>query len=333
MAHSQLKRTLEIATPGTRLSVRYEQLVVDRPNRDRITVPIEEVGVIVLDESRCTLTQSVLSKLAEACASLITCDLTHHPVGLLLPLGSHSSIVAVQRTQLNVTVPQKKRIWQNIVKTKIRIQGLVLKQFCGHDHGLSRMANKVLSGDTTNVEARAAQKYWRTLFGTKFKRDRKAEDLNALLNYGYAVVRASIARNIVAAGLIPSIGLHHHNRSNAFCLADDLIEPFRPFVDVCVKQISMSREIEEGSASLECRVTRAKLLNILAEPISLDDVVTPLGLATYHTVQSLRACYDEPSRELTLPTGILYSNSDTEPSPLPQPKRVNSHRRRKRSAA
>lgn len=302
MALIHLKRTIEFATPGTRLSIRYEQLVIERPDLPTASVPIEELGVVVLDEARCTLTQSVLSKLAESSVCVVVCGRRHLPTGLLQPISSHSLQVHVQRSQLDVSLPQRKRLWQSIVQAKIRAQGNVLKVFSGDDSGLHMIADRVLSGDSTNREAHAAQRYWRRLFGESFRRDRDVDGVNALLNYGYAIVRAAIARTIVATGMLPSIGLFHHNRSNAFCLADDLLEPFRPFVDARVKEITKLNPLPLNSYSLEDRDTREQLLSLLAEYVLIGGDRTPLGLAVAVSTSSLRKSFESSDNQLLLPT-------------------------------
>ena len=302
MPLNPLKRTLEFATPGTSLYVRNEQLMIAREDEKTVSVPLEDIGVVVLDNARCTVTQSVLSKLSEYSVAVLVCNARHLPSGLLLPVGSHSQMVSVQRIQLQVSESKKRRLWQDVIQAKVRMQSHVLLRFNDSDGGVGAMAKRVLSGDSTNIEAHAAQKYWKALFGREFRRDRNRDGINELLNYGYAVLRASISRSIVAAGLLPSIGIHHHNRSNAFCLADDLMEPFRPYVDQRVKEISIELESNsEHLLSLQNRLVRSKLLSLLGESIHIDSGVSPMGLATSMTVSSLKRCFAERSENLVLP--------------------------------
>ena len=304
MPLTQLKRTLEIATPGTNLYMRHQQLMVARPNELTVSIPIEEIGVLVLDEARCNITQSVLAKLAESTVAVVVNNSKHLPIGILLPTGSHSLVVAIQNDQLRTSEPKKKRLWQRIVQAKVFMQSCVLRRFNQTDRGLEEMVKRVLSGDTSNIEASAAQRYWKALFGNEFRRDRELDGLNSLLNYGYAIIRASMARAIVASGLLPSIGLHHHNRSNAFCLADDLMEPYRPFVDERVKALSGEGNFDNAVFSLQNREIRAKLLALLSKTIPMRDSNTPLGLAVSMTVGSLKKCFAQKSGTLILPTGI-----------------------------
>ena len=322
MALVHLKRTIEVATPGTKLYTRDEQLIVARPQESLTSVPIEELGVVVLDEARCSVTQSLLSKLAESCVCVVVCGRKHLPTGLLLPISGHSLQVQVQRIQLDATLPRKKRLWQKIIQAKIRAQGALLQHLSGSDWGLNKMANRVLSGDTTNIEAQAAQRYWRRLFDETFRRDRDQDGGNALLNYGYAIIRAAVARTIVATGMLPSIGLHHHNRSNAFCLADDLVEPYRPFVDARVREIVFQSGTQPNLISLDDRTIRAELLGVLSESVKIDGSSTPLGLSIAITTSSLRKCLESAESLLLLP--ILDMNEKSE---LSTPIRVETHRK------
>lgn len=315
MPLTQLKRTLEFATPGTSLYIRNEQLMIARRCTSTVSVPLEDIGVVILDDARCNITQSVLAKLAESSVAVVVSNSKHLPIGLLMPIGEHSSLVSVQRAQLTVSEPRKKRLWQDIVRAKILMQSCVLRRFNSTDDGLAVLAKRVLSGDTSNIEARAAQKYWKMLFGREFRRDRERVGLNSLLNYGYAIVRAAVSRSIVASGLLPSVGLHHHNRSNAFCLADDLIEPFRPVVDWRVKEISTKHHLKDEMLSLENRDIRADILTLLSEPIHVNGSITPLGLAVSMSVSSLKRCFVEKSEKLVVPLK-LFDEKDNNPIPL-----------------
>jgi len=195
-----LKRTLECSTPGTRLSVKYDQLVIKRPDLPTATVPIEEIGMIVVDDGRATLTQGVLASLAESNATVVVTGDNHMPVGIMLPIQGHSAPIPIQRKQIGMSEPRRKQLWKSIVQSKIRQQSLVLQHFNGEDAGISALTKKVLSGDTSNVEAQAAQRYWPKLFGSTFRRNRTLPGINALLNYGYAIVRAAVARASARVG-------------------------------------------------------------------------------------------------------------------------------------
>jgi len=230
-------RILDISESGARLSLRHRQLVIDRYEAGAQTVPIAELAVVVLAHPQVSITQPVLAALAEHGGVLIACDGRRLPTGMYLPLQSHYVQTERMAAQAAASAPLRKRLWRQIVRAKIRAQADVLTELRGTDAGLAALVPKVRSGDTGNVEAQAARRYWSVLFpGIDFRRDADAPDQNQLLNYGYAVLRAIVARAICAAGLHPSLGLHHHNRYNAFCLADDLLEPFRPVVDRIVAQ-------------------------------------------------------------------------------------------------
>ena len=216
---------MEFSTAGTRLSVAHRQLVVERPDMPKVTLPIEGLGVVIIDDVRATYTQAVFLEALNAGATVMVTGRYHLPAGMMLPLDAHHVQTERHGTQVEASLPVKKRIWQRLVSTKISRQGAVL-HFTGHDGGLLPLSKRVRFGDPDNLEAQAAQRYWPSLFGKDFRRERGAHGVNALLN-----MRAGIARAIVASGLIPSLGVFHSNRSNSFCLAGDLLEPYRPYVD------------------------------------------------------------------------------------------------------
>jgi CRISPR-associated protein Cas1 len=204
------------------------------PRTETHTIPLEEIAVVVVSHPQVTYTHAVLPGLAAAGAILVACDAKHMPAAMMLPLVTHSVQTERFAAQAKASLPTCKRLWQQFVRAKLEAQAQLLEQRNGQDHGLRALASEVRSGDPENLEARGARLYWSALFGDAFRRDREAEDLNRHLNYGYAVLRAITARAICAAGLHPSLGIHHHNRYDAFCLADDVMEPFRPLVDRAV---------------------------------------------------------------------------------------------------
>lgn len=230
-----LPRILDISDSPARLSLRQGLVVIDRPEQPVVTVPLRELAVVLLAHPQVSLTQPLLAGLAASGGALIACDERRLPAGMLLPLVAHSLQAQRMAAQASVRLPTRKRLWQQIVRAKIRAQALVLSELRGDDAGLMALLPRVRSGDPANIEAQAARRYWSRLFpGIDFRRDCEAPDTNRLLNYGYAVLRAIVARAIAAAGLHPSLGLHHHHRANPFCLADDLMEPLRPVVDRAV---------------------------------------------------------------------------------------------------
>ena len=249
--------------------------------RDHPRVPIEDLGVVIVDDTRATYTQSVFLSLLEAGATVLVTGRDHIPAGMMLPLDAHHVQTERHRAHVETSAPVRKRAWQTIVRAKIVQQATVLSHFTGNHGGLAPMARRVRSGDPDNLEAQAAQRYWPRLFGKTFRRDREAEGVNALLNYGYAVIRAAVARAVVAAGLIPSLGVHHRHRNNPFCLADDLLEPYRPYVDWRVRQ--MASNDTESAPDLSERETRAELLSLLNETVHVGGRREPLLLA-FHMV-------------------------------------------------
>lgn len=227
-----LPRIVDISDSPARLALRQGLVVIDRPQQPPVTFPVRELGVVLLAHPQISVTQPLLAALASSGAVLIACDERRLPTGMFLSLVVHSLQAQRMAAQAAATLPTRKRLWQQIVRAKIRAQALVLEELRGDDAGLPGLVPQVRSGDPHNVEAQAARRYWcRLLPGIDFRRDYEAPDANQLLNYGYAVLRAIVARAIVAAGLHPSLGLHHHHRANPFCLADDLMEPLRPVVD------------------------------------------------------------------------------------------------------
>lgn len=297
-----IRKTLEFSTPGTRLSVSHRQLVIARPDQPKVTRPIEDLGVVIVDDVRATYTQSVFLELLDAGATVLVSGRNHLPVGIMLPLDAHHVQTERHRAQVAAKEPVKKRVWQALIRAKIMQQAAVLTHFTGGHAGLAHMAGRVRSGDPENLEARAAQRYWPRLFGTVFRRDRDADGVNALLNYGYAVIRAAVARAIVAAGLIPTLGVHHRNRSNPFCLADDLFEPYRPYVDWRVKLL-VSDETSPPP-DLSQKETRAALLSLFNETVQVEERRLPLLYAIQAGAASLCRALTGGDRSLVLPEGL-----------------------------
>jgi CRISPR-associated protein Cas1 len=229
-----IDRIVEVANPA-RLSVRDCQLVVAPDGGEEVTTPLSELAVLLIAHPRVTLTQAVLSRIALEGGAVVTCDDKFLPASMLLPLQAHFVQGERFARQIEISAPSRKRLWQKIVRTKIRSQANLLRELHGEDGGLFPMSRRVRSGDAGNVESQAARQYWPRLFADpKFRRGGEGPDQNRHLNYGYTVLRAATARALCAAGLHPSIGLRHHNRYDAFSLAADIMEPFRPVVDRCV---------------------------------------------------------------------------------------------------
>jgi CRISPR-associated protein Cas1 len=230
-----MERILDISDCPARLCVRYRQLVIQPENGPEVTTPISELAVLVLSQPQVSLTQAVVSGLAENGGSVVFMDDKHLPCAMTLPLQVHSTQTERFAAQIRAPLPVKKRLWQQLVRTKIRAQGKLLKELHGSDGGLLAMAERVRSGDSGSLESQAARRYWPLLFNNAhFRRGSEGPDQNAHLNYGYAILRATVSRALCSVGLHPSFGVRHHNRYDPFCLANDVMEPFRPVIDRAV---------------------------------------------------------------------------------------------------
>lgn len=290
-------RGLHITKPG-RLSLADGQIVVSQQAGD-VRISLEDIGWIILDDPRLTLTTSLLSACAENGVALINTDARHLPSSLTLPFHQHYRQAAIAEQQIKLTLPFRKRCWQAIVIAKIKNQALVLDRF-QRDHGdtLRTIARRVNSGDPDNIEARAARQYWSALFHD-FIRDDPSDLRNKMLNYGYAVVRAIIARSLVGAGFVPCLGVHHASQTNPFNLADDLIEPFRPFVDAMAVHLCADRDLVSDMTIDD----RRKLAGLPLETARVDGSELSLLAAAESCVSSLmRAIEAREPTSLALPS-------------------------------
>ena len=274
------------------------------PNPNEQTVPLADIAVLIAAHPQISFSHAVLSGLAEAGGMFIACNEKRMPCAMLLPLENHSTQTERFQAQANLPLPNRKRLWQQIVKAKILAQARLLSEISNlkfgipNDWGLEMLAATVRSGDPQNVESHAARIYWKNLFGEdNFRRDPEGEGLNPLLNYGYAVLRAVTARALCAAGLHPSLGIHHHNRYDAFCLADDLMEPFRPIVDRAVAEIKGRRE---GELELD-RETKRALLEALLGRFAWEGESRTLFDWVSRTAQSLAAAIESGDKKLEIP--------------------------------
>jgi CRISPR-associated protein Cas1 len=292
-----LKRTLYFGNP-TYLNTRLEQLLINHPNGNITSIPIEDIAVVVLDHSQITITQTLLNKLLEYNVALITCDAQHHPKGMFYVLESHTLQSLKFKHQINATQPLKKQLWQQVVKAKIHNQAKVLESQGQDGKYLYKIMDKVKSGDSSNAEGTAAQYYWPRVFNdATFYRSRTGYMPNSILNYGYSIIRALTARSIVAAGLMPTLGIFHRNQYNAFCLADDMMEPYRPYVDLIVCKIVQ----EQGMNIYLDSDIKKTLLQIVTMDVNLQDKTSPLMIALQKTIYSLAKCYQGEQRKLHLP--------------------------------
>lgn len=315
-----IKRTVEISREPAHLAVRDGQLLIlrkagppprlpARPDNLAGSIPCEDIGVLMVDSRETSYSHAALAELADHGAAVVVCGRDHHPAGMYLPIGRNSDLLSRLEAQIAASRPTRKRAWAAIVAAKIRAQAAALPPRPGADacrERLGHMARLVRSGDTTNVEARAASVYWPVLFehcdavARPFRRrpgDRNAPPPNNLLDYGYAALRAAVARAIVSAGLLPALGIQHRGRSNPFCLADDLMEPLRPLVDRRVRWLA-----ERGELTLE-RATKAELLGVLTEEVGVPGSRGPLLVSLSRYVAGFVRVLTGEAESLEIPTG------------------------------
>jgi CRISPR-associated protein Cas1 len=294
-----IKRTLFFGNPAY-LSTKNEQLVVVFPDREVAprTIPIEDIGAVVLENQQITLTNGVLDKLVNNKVAIISCNAQHLPVGLLLPLSGHTEQTERIRDQIQASQPLKKNLWQQTVTAKIQNQTALLFEKGVPIQRMNHLAKSVQSGDAGNNEAQAAAYYWQNLFQIPdFNRYQGGMPPNNLLNYGYAILRALVARALVSSGMLPTVGIWHRNKYNAYCLADDVMEPYRPFVDLIVSHIV---ETEDDISELTTDI-KTQLLNIAAIDVTIDGKKSPLMVAASRTTSSLYECFAGFSRKIIYP--------------------------------
>jgi CRISP-associated protein Cas1 len=296
-----IKKTLYFGNPSY-LKLKDKQLSIETIIESETilkNIPVEDIGMIVLDHHQITITSGLIQALQENNAAIITCDYRHMPQSILLPIEGNSIQQERYENQLAATEPLKKQLWAQTIVQKIKNQADALYQLGLPSEYMVPLQKNVKSGDSDNCEATAAVYYWQTLFKhvNGFVRHREGPPPNPFLNYGYAILRGTMARSIVAAGLLPTLGIFHKNRYNAFCLADDLMEPYRPYVDLIVhgmvKEFGLITEIEKAH--------KAVLLNIPAIDVTIEGEKSPLMLATQRTAVSLVKCFDGMQRKLAYP--------------------------------
>ena len=291
-----IKRVLCFENPA-RLSLKLAQMVVELQDVTR-TLPIEDIGVIILDHKQITITHALIDALLANNVAIVTSNDKHLPVGLMLPLDGNTLQSERFRAQIDASEPLKKQMWQQTVMAKILGQAHVLgTQHIEHTNML-KWAKDVRSGDTDNMEARAAAFYWRNMFEKDaFIRDPQGSPPNNLLNYGYSIVRAMMARALVGAGLLPTLGIHHHSRYDAYCLADDIMEPYRPFVDMKVLEMWKKGDITSDISSEQKR----ELLGVTTMDVYISGHRSPMMLAIQTTVQSVQKCFSGEGRKIIYP--------------------------------
>ncbi len=300
-----IKRTLHFSNPAY-LSLKDDQLMIDLPHlkvlgekESKKSIPMEDIGIVVLDHQQITITHASIAGLLKSKVAIVTCDHTHMPTGMMLPLDGNDTQSEKFRYQIDASQPLKKQLWQQTIQAKISNQAAILQERGIDSDNMLYWAKSVRSGDPDNYEGRAAAYYWKNVFPKKveFFRGREGDPPNNLLNYGYAILRAIVARGLVASGLMPTLGIHHRNKYNAYCLADDIMEPYRPYVDRIVLRI-----IDNGENFLELSTSiKSQLLAIATVDVLFDKETSPLMVGLQKTTSSLVKCYANKIRRINYP--------------------------------
>ncbi|MBX2965578.1 MAG: type II CRISPR-associated endonuclease Cas1 [Cyclobacteriaceae bacterium] len=306
-----IKRTLYFGNPAY-LSTHLDQLVVRLPQVEKndtlpdsfkkeaqAKIPIEDIGVVILDHQQIIISQALMAKLLANNTAFITCDNAHHPTGLMLNLSGHTLQATRFKSQLEASQPLLKQLWQQTIKAKIKNQALLLSRYSIESGNMLKWSKDVLSGDPENLEARAAAYYWKNIFSEipGFRREREGIPPNNLLNYAYAILRAIIARSLVGSGLLPTLGIHHHNKYNHYCLADDIMEPYRPFADAQVIELIKNGE----DYTVLTPSVKKQLLMLPAVDVLLNGEHSPLQVAAQRTTASLAKCFEGTGKKILYP--------------------------------
>jgi CRISPR-associated protein Cas1 len=308
-----IKQTLYFGSPAY-LSMTNKQMLIRLPEvvkndslpesfkeASEVLRPVEDIGIVILDHKQITITHGLLTALLENNVAVIHCNDTHHPVGLMLSLDGHTLQTQRFKAQIGATEPLKKQLWQQTVVAKIENQTALLRSFGKDVKKLEYLSSSVKSGDIDNCEARAAAYYWGNLFSEylpNFRREREGKPPNNLLNYGYAILRAAVARALVGSGLLPTLGIFHRNQYNAYCLADDIMEPYRPFVDKAVVEIVYRSGDRVDELSQD---NKRQLMRILQQDIHFERERSPLLVGITQTTASLVACFEGTRRKISYP--------------------------------
>ena len=288
----------------TSITTKNLQLVIQSEIRESI-IPIEDIGFLVLDHQEIYISLPAMNLMVENNTAVIICGKNHLPNGLFLNLNSHHIQQEVFKNQIEASIPLKKQLWQQTIIEKITNQGFLLEKITGNKNAFDFLASKVLSGDTTNMEGVAAQQYWKYFFELDFKRERFGDYPNNFLNYGYAILRAATARALSGSGLLNTLGIHHKSKYNAFALADDIMEPFRPLVDEKVFEIIQNYDEQELNTKI-----KAELLQVLTRTVYFKDEKSPLMVALQKTASSLQQCFMGKRKKIKYPK--LWNLTPTE---------------------
>ena len=289
-----LKKSILLENKAS-IATKNLQLVIKSEIRES-SIPIEDIGFLVIDHPEIYLSIPAMNLLVENNTSVIICNTNHLPNGMFLNLNSHHIQQEIFKNQINATVPLKKQLWQQTIVEKITNQGILLEKTTGQKNNFDFLASKVLSGDSTNMEGVAASQYWKSFFEHHFKRERFGDYPNNFLNYGYAILRAATARALSGSGLLNTLGIHHKSKYNAFALADDIMEPFRPIVDEKVAEIMQNYSEQELNTQI-----KAELLQILTRTVFFKDEKSPLMVALQKTASSLQQCYTGDRKKIKYP--------------------------------
>ncbi len=291
-----LKRTLYISNPYY-LHLKDKQLVLDAKNGDSKTVPIEDIGFMVLEHPQITMTMPLISALNANNVAVVFCDKKHMPTAMLLNLDSNNLQNEIFRKQIEASVPLKKNLWKQSIEVKIRNQAALLQKLDLAYKDVMLLSKDVKSDDSTNREGHAARIYWKRLFGENFIRERFGVHPNPLLNYGYILLRSAVARSLVGSGLLATLGIHHHNKYNAFCLADDIMEAYRPYVDEIVYSMDAKYEWIDN---LE-KEHKMELMQIFTRDVLIGKNKRPLMIALAQTTASLARCFSGETKNIIYP--------------------------------
>ena len=289
-----LKKSLLLENKAS-ISTKNLQLVIKTETRES-TIPIEDIGYLVIDHPEIYLSIPALNLLIDNNTAVIICNTNHLPNGMFLNLNSHHIQQEIFKNQINASAPLKKQLWQQTITEKITNQGILLQKITLKTNNFEFLASKVLSGDSSNMEGVAANFYWKSFFEHNFKRERFGDYPNNFLNYGYAILRAATARALSGSGLLNTLGIHHKSKYNAFALADDIMEPFRPIVDEKVAEIMQNYSEQELNTAI-----KAELLQILTRTVYFKDEKSPLMVALQKTASSLQQCYTGERKKIKYP--------------------------------
>ncbi|MEO0280786.1 MAG: type II CRISPR-associated endonuclease Cas1 [candidate division WOR-3 bacterium] len=294
-----IEKIIEISEGPVKLSSEYEQLILTKNGTEILKTPLNEIAVLLISTPLASISTNVISLITKNKGMIITCDHFYLPVGVFLPYELNYIQYERIQKQINASLPLKKQLWKQIISEKINSQASVLKKLKGSDFGLYYISEKVQSGDSTNLEAYSSKIYWKELFGEKFKRDKDLPGVNSILNYGYTILRAMTARAVCCSGLNPTLGIFHHNKYNSFCLADDLMEPYRPIVD----ELTYRLIIQSGIQLFLTKELKKEIIeHLLNKKFEVKKEKFSLNESLFKLSSSLVNVYTGKEKKLNIPT-------------------------------